>query len=208
MKKERRINEEINTNEEALADTVQERDGDKAQEDKTKKKKSGSVSTVILVLIMLIGLGVFLYPAVSDWWNSMHATRAIAGYVDAVADMSGQEKEDMINAAKAYNEKLPNGVNFNLTEEEYAECAHGHRHKSGAHRDCLHEEGVVGKDVAKHLLGFLVIGQGHGEVGKEDVSHNELREENKKRHHHEVVEKQECGFLGGARRNHGLYLLI
>ncbi len=39
MKKERRINEEINTNEEALADTVQERDGDKAQEDKTKKKK-------------------------------------------------------------------------------------------------------------------------------------------------------------------------
>ena len=51
----------------------------------------------------------------------MHATRAIAGYVDAVADMSGQEKEDMINAAKAYNEKLPNGVNFNLTEEEYAE---------------------------------------------------------------------------------------
>lgn len=51
----------------------------------------------------------------------MHATRAIAGYVDAVADMSGQEKEDMINAARAYNEKLPNGVNFNLTDGEYAE---------------------------------------------------------------------------------------
>ena len=121
MKKERRINEEINTNEEALADTVQERDGDKAQEDKTKKKKSGSASTVILVLIMLIGLGVFLYPAVSDWWNSMHASRAIAGYVDAVDEMSEAEKEAMIEAARLYNESLPEGVHFNLSDEEYAE---------------------------------------------------------------------------------------
>ena len=110
MKKERRINEEINTNEEALADTVQERDGDKAQEDKTKKKKSGSASTVILVLIMLIGLGVFLYPAVSDWWNSMHASRAIAGYVDAVDEMSEAEKEAMIEAARLYNESLPENM--------------------------------------------------------------------------------------------------
>lgn len=121
MKKERRINEEINTNEEALADTVQERDGDKAQEDKTKKKKSGSASTVILVLIMMIGLGVFLYPAVSDWWNSMHASRAIAGYVDAVDEMSEAEKEAMIEAARLYNESLPEGVHFNLSDEEYAE---------------------------------------------------------------------------------------
>ena len=78
MKKERRINEEINTNEEALADTVQERDGDKAQEDKTKKKKSGSASTVILVLIMLIGLGVFLYPAVSDYISGWYGDFALS----------------------------------------------------------------------------------------------------------------------------------
>lgn len=90
-------------------------------EEKVRKKKGPSISTIILVLILVAGVGIFLYPSVSDWWNSMHATRAIAGYVDAVADMSGQEKEDMINAARAYNEKLPNGVNFNLTDGEYAE---------------------------------------------------------------------------------------
>ncbi len=90
-------------------------------EEKVRKKKGPSISTIILVLILVAGVGIFLYPFVSDWWNSMHATRAIAGYVDAVADMSGQEKEDMINAARAYNEKLPNGVNFNLTDGEYAE---------------------------------------------------------------------------------------
>lgn len=35
--------------------------------------------------------------------------------------MSGQEKEDMLRAARIYNDKLSNGVNFKLTDEEYAE---------------------------------------------------------------------------------------
>ncbi len=94
---------------------------EKLVEEKGKRRRGPSISTIILVLILVAGVGIFLYPSVSDWWNSMHATRAIAGYVDAVADMSGQEKEDMINAARAYNEKLPDGVNFSLTDEEYAE---------------------------------------------------------------------------------------
>lgn len=89
---------------------------------KQKKKRRGpSISTIVLVIILLAGVGILLYPSVSDWWNSMHATRAIAGYVTAVEDMSGQEKEAMLEAAKAYNERLANGVNFKLTEEEYAE---------------------------------------------------------------------------------------
>ena len=89
---------------------------------KHKKKKRGpSISTIILVIILLAGVGILLYPSVSDWWNSMHATRAIAGYVTAVEDMSGQEKEDMLRAARIYNDKLSNGVNFKLTDEEYAE---------------------------------------------------------------------------------------
>ncbi len=49
----------------------------------------------------------------------MHATRAIAGYVTAVQDLSADEREQILEAAKAYNESLPNGVDFELTEEEY-----------------------------------------------------------------------------------------
>ena len=86
-----------------------------------KKKKKGSLSTIILVVILLAGVGILLYPSVSDWWNSMHATQAIAGYVTAVEDLSAQEREDAIKAAQAYNTKLLNGVDFDLTEEEYAE---------------------------------------------------------------------------------------
>lgn len=88
---------------------------------KKKKKKRISFSTILLVLIMLAGVGVFLYPSISDWWNSMHATQAIAGYVDAVADMSEEDKENILKAAKEYNDARPNGVNFNLSEAELAE---------------------------------------------------------------------------------------
>lgn len=90
-------------------------------EKKGKERKGPSISTIILVIILLLGVGIFLYPSVSDWWNSMHATRAISGYVTAVEDMSAQEREDMLKAARIYNDMLANGVDFDLTEEEYAE---------------------------------------------------------------------------------------
>nr|WP_289769050.1 class C sortase [uncultured Acetatifactor sp.] len=86
-----------------------------------KKKKRVSFSTIILVVILLVGIGILLYPSVSDWWNSMHATQAIAGYVTAVEDLSAQEREEMLELAKAYNQRLANGVDFTLTEEEYEE---------------------------------------------------------------------------------------
>lgn len=89
---------------------------------KRKKKKRGpSISTIILVIILLAGIGVLLYPSVSDWWNSMHATKAIASYVTAVEDLSSEEREDAIKAAQAYNTGLSNGVDFDLSDEEYAE---------------------------------------------------------------------------------------
>lgn len=92
-----------------------------ASKKKKKKKKKISFSTILLVLIFLAGLGIMLYPTFSDWWNSMHATQAIAGYVEAVEDLSAKEKAKMLKAAKRYNAVLPNGVNFNLTPEQYAE---------------------------------------------------------------------------------------
>lgn len=85
-----------------------------------KKKRGPSVSTIILVLILLAGVAVLSYPTVSDWWNSMHATQAIADYVEAVEDMDPKEKERILQEARDYNASLPFGVNLKLTEEEYA----------------------------------------------------------------------------------------
>lgn len=84
-----------------------------------KKKKKISFSTILLTLILLAGVSVMLYPAFSDWWNSMHATQAIAGYVAAVEDLSEDERKQMLKEARQYNASLANGANFNLTNEEY-----------------------------------------------------------------------------------------
>lgn len=98
-------------------------DKKKGKQKKKKKKKKVSITNILLVLIMLTGIGILAYPSVSDWWNSMHATKAIAGYVETVETMSKEEKEAIFAKAKEYNDSLPNGVNFNISEEQYAEYA-------------------------------------------------------------------------------------
>lgn len=53
----------------------------------------------------------------------MHATQAIAGYVSAVETMTKEEKKAIIDAAREYNEELPDGVNFGLEGTEYERYA-------------------------------------------------------------------------------------
>lgn len=93
----------------------------KNQKTKRKKKKKISVSNIILTVILLAGISVMLYPTVSDWWNSRHASQAIANYVEAVTGMDQELKTQMLEAARQYNASLSAGVHFKLTEEEYAE---------------------------------------------------------------------------------------
>lgn len=94
---------------------------EQAASDTPKKQKKGWVSTVILLLILVLGLGIMLYPTVSDWWNSLHASRTIASYAEAVAEMTEEEKQAYFDAAHAYNEALESGVHFTLSREEMEE---------------------------------------------------------------------------------------
>lgn len=86
----------------------------------TTKKKSSGASNIILGLIIFIGLGIIAYPTVSDWWNQRHATKAIATYVEQVEQMSDASLNDILNDAYAYNDNLPLGIDFTLSDEEMA----------------------------------------------------------------------------------------
>lgn len=123
MNEETQIKAEIHTHEDSALDSKnsagKKKRSQKGAGKKAKKKGRVSISTIILVVIMMVGAGVFLYPSVSDWWNSMHATQAIAGYVEAVESLSEEEKEAMFEEARIYNESLADGVNFNLSNDEY-----------------------------------------------------------------------------------------
>jgi sortase A len=62
--------------------------------------------TIILVVIFLTGLGLLLYPTVSDIWNSYHQSRAIAGYSAQVDELDDDSYQELLNDAAAYNETL------------------------------------------------------------------------------------------------------
>ena len=85
------------------------------------KKRSNAV-TILLILVLLAGLSLLLYPSVSDYWNSLHQSRAIASYAEGVAHLDEGRYEELWEAAKAYNESLlERNSAYVLTEEQKTE---------------------------------------------------------------------------------------
>ena len=86
------------------------------------KKNKNRITTLLLALVFLAGLSLLLYPTVSDYWNSFHASRAVAAYAQEVADLNGEEYDRLLAAARDYNARVAQRSNtFALTEEEAAE---------------------------------------------------------------------------------------
>ena len=93
-----------------------------AEDRRRKKKKKSAVGTLLLVFLMLVGAGVMAYPSISNWWNSMHASRAIAVYSQDVQAIDSAELEAMLSAAREYNRNLAEKDSQSLlTEEELAQ---------------------------------------------------------------------------------------
>ena len=87
---------------------------------RTRMKKR--LSTILLILIFLIGLSLLLYPTVSDYWNSLHQSRAIAEYAEQVANLDDDLYEGLWADAQRYNETLLDKADrYDMTEEERAE---------------------------------------------------------------------------------------
>ena len=90
-----------------------------------KHKKSNALLNVMIAIsaIAMIGaLGLIAYPTFSDWWNRMHQSYAVAGYVEQTKDMSGAERKAMLDAAHAYNERLAtNSDRWHMTDAQKRE---------------------------------------------------------------------------------------
>ena len=82
-------------------------------------KKKSSFVTAILIAALLAGALLLLYPTVSDYWNSLHQSRAIASYAEQVADLDDNTYDQIWADARAYNETLDNSTSrFVMTEEQ------------------------------------------------------------------------------------------
>ena len=86
------------------------------------KKRTSNLITLFLIFILLAGLSLLLYPTVSDYWNSLHQSHAIASYAEQVAEIDSDNYEQLWADAQAYNQSLIDKADrYDMTDEERAQ---------------------------------------------------------------------------------------
>ena len=79
-------------------------------------------TNLILIAVFLLGLALLVYPSASNYWNSFHATRAIASYSEQVAELDNTHYRQLWQAAEAYNQTLAGKSNrWVLSDAERAQ---------------------------------------------------------------------------------------
>ena len=85
------------------------------------KKTTSSLITVFLVLLLVAGLSLLLYPTISNYWNSVHQSSAIAAYAERVSEIDSDDYDQLLADARAYNQSLVGKVDrYDTTDEEQA----------------------------------------------------------------------------------------
>ena len=85
-----------------------------------KSKVFKLVALLLGLILMLTGIGVVLYPFVSDYWNSVHMASLIAGYSDILDEMSDEDYENLLAAVEDYNNSLVSDpLRFEPSEERH-----------------------------------------------------------------------------------------
>ena len=80
------------------------------------------LSTAALILALLAGVCLLLYPTVSDYWNTRHASRAVANYTQEVQALDRDAYDRMLAEAADYNRSLLTRENaFALTDAQQAQ---------------------------------------------------------------------------------------
>lgn len=77
------------------------------------------LTTILAVLVFITGLSLLLYPTVSNYFNSLHQSKVVSHYSDALEKMDEAQKQAAIDAAVQYNASLvSNDARFTPSEEE------------------------------------------------------------------------------------------
>ena len=82
------------------------------------------LSTILLFLALLAGVSLLLYPSLSNYWNSMHATQVVNDYDKDVQKLDHTEYDKMLRDAESYNQSLLHRESdYALTDEQDSQYA-------------------------------------------------------------------------------------
>ena len=85
---------------------------------KKKASKKNRITAILLVAVLLAGLSLLLYPLVSNYWNSIHQSQAIAAYMDDVAEVDDTTYDALWEEAQGYNASLLENENRFFPDED------------------------------------------------------------------------------------------
>ena len=85
---------------------------------KKKASKKNRITAILLVAVLLAGLSLLLYPLVSNYWNSIHQSQAIAAYMDDVSELDDSTYDSLWEEAQDYNASLLEDENRFFSNEE------------------------------------------------------------------------------------------
>ncbi|MEG2719578.1 MAG: hypothetical protein RSA55_08575, partial [Clostridia bacterium] len=78
------------------------------------------ILTIVLIFVFLLGLGVLLYPTISNAINAMTQSRVIESYNAEAQGQTEQQYQQMMDAAAAFNQRLYQKGSFTTLSEEEA----------------------------------------------------------------------------------------
>ena len=82
------------------------------------RKKEKKI-TVLLMIAFFTGIALLLYPAISDYWNSFHQTKAITSYSETVSELKREDYDNLLQQATDYNRSIADRNNiYELSEAE------------------------------------------------------------------------------------------
>lgn len=73
--------------------------------------KKRIIATILIILLFLAGLGIVLYPYVSEYVNAKHASHVVVNYDDAVKEITPEDFSQYFEVAEEYNERLRQNPN-------------------------------------------------------------------------------------------------
>ena len=77
----------------------------------------GVIRVLLVILLMLIGLGILLYPTISNLWNERLQQKLISSYEEEVAELSDDRKNELLEAAYEYNDQHERNVIMDAFDE-------------------------------------------------------------------------------------------
>lgn len=120
-----------------------------AEKKKIKTKKS-VFPKILMLLIFMIGLGIFMYPILSNLYANFYHTRVIDSYREKVDNKSQEEKTDLVKKMMQYNKEMSTGEG--IETDPFKAGEQEKKVKKGKHKvlDALEKE--LGE-----VLGYITI---------------------------------------------------